>query len=289
MFYEVDQKPVDQNSVDMRFGSNKKNSIDPVNLIMNFLLKYPYSTLAEIFKYLKRSKSTYSKKAISLMLQKLEKELKIKNTESKGKHPKYDVIDTSEFTIKRDGYAFKDQICANELENDITSNEFDTIKSYPDDYAKRTISESIFKFGMISFYTCLVSYRRSMSPKNNPEKNKELHELWLRNAMSFENNIKNYQKFSDFLDSKLRCKLDSIKSENKLNEKSTANEEDMDYSTEEITQKEILNSVKEIENTFSEMFPEWYEGFKGDEDLIDNQVYDLMREVCINHSEYLLK
>jgi hypothetical protein len=289
MIHEVVQKYPNLDKGDMRYGSNKHRSIDSVSLIMNFLMEKPYSTLAEIFKEFQNLKSTYSKKAINLMLHKLEETLKIKNTEVKGKHPRYVVIDTSEFTVKRDSYAFKDQICANDLSLDIEQNEFDMIKPYPNNFTKKTISESIFKFGIISLYTCLASYRRSMSPKNNQKENKKLHELWLRNAMSFENNIKNYQRFSGTLDSKLRHKLESERLESKLNKDTKdVKEEDMDYSIKKATQKETIDSAKELENTFAKMFPEWYESFQSSENLIDNHINDLMRKVCIEHPEYLL-
>jgi len=267
---------------DMRSVYNREKLFNPIDFIIIFLDEKKIATLGEIYKEFQNIKSSYSKPAIFKILKKMENDDTIKNIESKNKHPKYSIIDTVQFKIKSDAYAFKDQISANALTLDVESNELDMIKSYPNNFQKKIISETIFKFGLISFYTCLLSYRKSMSPIYGIEKNKKLHELWLRNAMSFENNL-NPAKFSKLL----KTKLEDEKREIRMNEVSE-NEEESDYSIKKITQQEMLDATKDLEKTFSKMFPEWYDEFQSSEYVVDTRVNDLMRKVCIEHPEYLL-
>jgi len=267
---------------DMRSVYNREKPFNPIDFIIIFLNEKKIATLGEIYKEFQSIKSSYSKPAIFKILKKMENDGIIKNIESKNKHPKYSIIDTVKFKIKSNAYAFKDHISVNALTLGVESNELDMIKSYPNNFQKKLISETIFIFGLISFYTCLLSYRKSMSPIYGIEKNKKLHELWLRNAMSFENNL-NSAKFSNLLESKLEDK----KSEIRMN-KALENEEESDYSFEKITQQEMLNATKDLEKTFSKMFPEWYDEFKSSEDIVDTRTNNLMRKVCIKHPEYLL-
>ena len=65
------------------------------------------------------------------------------------------------------------------------------------------------------------------------------------------------------------------------------NEEEND-SIKKITQQEMLDTTKDLEKTFSKMFPEWYDEFQSSEDVADIRVNVLMRKVCIEHPEYLL-
>lgn len=284
--YETKSKRKD--SGDMRFGHNKEKPVDIVGIIFNFLDQHPFSTLSEIFKDLKSLDFSYSKAAIGKILHKLEFEKVIKNTSKKNEHPKYSIIDTSEFKIQSDAYTFKDQICANSKTPEMRDSEITKIKPYKD-LQKNIIVNTILKFGLISFYTCLASYRRSISPKHDEAKNKKLHELWLRNAMSFENNIDNI-KFSEMLSKKIRYNITNKKLEEKMDEQSEIIDEDkMDYDTEDPTQQEIIDEAKKIEKIFSKMFPYWYDEFQSSEDVIDTMVNDLMREVCVEHPEYLLK
>ncbi len=114
MVRELDKKR------DMRVGNDEERYTKTINIIMNFLTEKPSSTLGEIFKEFQRTKLTYTKTRINKILRKLEENLEIKNTQPKGKNPKYAIIDTSDFTIKRDSYAFKDEICASTLSFNVT-------------------------------------------------------------------------------------------------------------------------------------------------------------------------
>jgi len=272
---------------DMRLHDRKKKS-NPHDFIMNFLDEHKTGSLNEIFKEFQKVGSPYSKVAVQKRLKKMEKDKVIKNIAIEKKHPRYEIIDTAEFKTKKDAYAFKDQIAANIITHP-NRNELDMIKEHTDDDDdnKKIISELIFQFGIISLYTCLASYRRNISPKYGIEKNKKLHELWLRNAMSFENN-KKAMTFSKLFNSKLVIRL-CEEAETKLSNKIKKEEDREKYKSKEITQKDFKKASKDLEKTFSEMFPDWYDNFQRSERVIDTLANQLMRRVCIDHPEYLLE
>lgn len=269
---------------DMRLHNKKKQS-NPHDFIMNFLDEHKTGSEMEIFKEFQKAGFTYSKVGIHEILKKMEKNKIIKNIAIEKKHPRYEIIDTAEFKTKKDAYAFKDQISANIITYPYR-NELDMIKEYPDDYNKKIVSELIFQFGIISLYTCLASYRRNISPKYGIEKNKKLHDLWLRNAMSFENN-KKAMTFSKLFNSKLLIRLIE-EAETKVSNRIKKEEDREKYKSKEITQKDLKKASKDLEKTFSEMFPDWYDNFQSSERVIDTLANQLMRRVCIDHPEYLL-
>ena len=49
-----------------------------------------------------------------------------------------------------------------------------------------------------------------------------------------------------------------------------------------------FEEAKKLKRLFSKMFPEWYKDFQSDQKVIEN-MKDRLRDVCINHPEYLLK
>ena len=91
--------------------------------------------------------------------------------------------------------------------------------------------------------------------------------------MSFENNL-NDGRPSTYLKLQIEKNIDS----------DTEDEE----SFEEITTPEHIEEAKKLKKVFSKMFPEWYESFQSDQKVTENMKNGL-REVCINHPEYLLK
>lgn len=156
------------------------------------------------------------------------------------------------------------------------------IKPYPDDIKKKTICDLIIQFGLILLYTYMARYQRSMSSKYGVEKNKKQRELWLRNTMSIENNLP-MAKFSRLFDKKLRKCLEKEKID--MNEISEDRHED---SFKKITQKEMRKGSKDLEEVLSEMFHDWYDGFQRSEYEIDKMLHKRMRDVRIEHPEYLL-
>ena len=141
------------------------------------------------------------------------------------------------------------------------------------DSRKNSMVDMILKLGLISYYSCLSSFERGLSPKLKEKENEELQKIWLRNTMSFENNL-NDGRPSTYLKLQIEKNIDS----------DTEDEE----SFEEITTPEHIEEAKKLKKVFSKMFPEWYESFQSDQKVTENMKNGL-REVCINHPEYLLK
>jgi hypothetical protein len=257
---------------DMRFHINKRKNVDPTNEIIEFLKTNPLSTLMEITKYLQSVGYTFSRPKINTILKDLEKKKIIKNTLPLPAHPRYEIIGTSEFEIQNDSYVFKDQICCNNLSTSTSLKDREMIKGHRDS-RKNSMVDMILKLGLISYYSCLSSFERGTSPKLKEKENEELQKIWLRNAMSLENNL-NDGLPSTYLKLQIENNIDS----------DTEDEEPFD----EITIPEQIEEAKKLKRLFSKMFPEWYKNFQSDQKVIEN-MKDRLRDVCINHPEYLLK
>lgn len=259
----------------MRFHINRQYQQDPTNEIIDYLGEKPSSTLMEITKYLQSIGYTFSRPKINTILKDLEKKKIIKNSLPAPAHPRYVIIGTSQFQIQNDSYIFKDQICCNNLNADFIPTSLkdrEMIKRHTDS-RKNSMVDMILRLGLISYYTCLSSFERGVSPKLSSKMNEELQKIWLRNAMSFENNL-NDGCPSTYLKLQIERNIDS----------DSEDEESFD----EIKLPEHVEEVKKLKKLFSKMFPEWYESFQEDEKVIE-KMKDRLRDVCINHPEYLLK
>jgi hypothetical protein len=135
------------------------------------------------------------------------------------------------------------------------------------------ISEMIFKFGLISLQTILASYRRRNDPKNQ--------EVWLRNAMAFENNL-NSAKFSNQVKTKLLQNIQEDKRE--------TNPLDVMPRMSRPTKTDYQRHAGEMELALTKMFPKMMKEFRGIEDnLWKKETYETMKEVCKENPEYLLE
>ena len=267
---------------DMRFVANKKEEINPEDIILNYLNVHPSSTLASIHNEFKNNDIQYSKPGIKRIVDELVSEGKIKKTEIKNKHPRFSIIDTPEFTVQRKSYAFKDQICANSRSLSMEEQEFKKIKMYHNDRYKKEVINMIMKFGMISLYTCLASYNSNTvtTKRGKSSIDKKLQDLWLRNVMSFENNLEKV-RFSSMLNRFVTSMITS--------KEDYYADSGVDYAPKPITDNQNLKEIDNVKNAFLKLFPDWYKEFQSSEDVSKNNVDSLIRDVCINHPEYLLK
>ena len=216
--------------------------------------------------------SNYTKTGINKILKKLEEDEIIVNTVEPPKDPRYLVNDIEGFTAKFEGYAYKDFTSFRINGCFVERTELTKIKKY-DDKTRNDISEMIFKFGLISLQTILASYRR-----RNNEDNRE---VWLRNALSYENNL-NSAKFSE------QVKMALLKD--------IMAKEGQDDSIEVIPRmnrpkKDDYQKVAgDMELELTKMFPKFAKEFREVEDeLWQKETYNRMKEVCKKNPDYLLK
>jgi len=216
--------------------------------------------------------SNYTKMGIAKILKKLEEDGRVKNIMAKPKDPKYLVEDVESFTAKFEAYAYKDftSYMINQLH--IERTELSKIKKY-EDKTQNDIAELIFKFGLISLETILTSYRR-----RNKEKNQK---IWLRNALSFENNI-NSAKFSEQV--KRRLLKDILAKEGKEDNLEVIPRMNRGKKTD------YQKQAGEMELTLQKMFPKLMKEFRQIEDnLWKKETYETMKEVCKKNPNYLLE
>ena len=238
-----------------------RQDIHPDFIIKNCLNLYGERKLNEILNYCKSNNIKYTSHGLIKKLKSLESQGVITKITERGKHPRYIIKDTTNFEIQSDAFTFKDHIGLF-LDSEITKEELNTIKNYSDNHKKNLVSELIFKFGLASLYTLLASYRRSMSKEHTKEKNRKLHNLWLKNAMAFEINH-NTSKFSRYLEIGLHRLTRNSK----------------DYSIE----------ANKLEKIFAEMFPEFYKEFQELEKLMNKESHkEFMENVCSENPSWLL-
>ena len=225
--------------------------------------------LAEIHRSIQ---TNYSKEGINGILKQLEKDGNIKNVAVKPKDPRYLVVDVEKFTAQFEAYAYKDftSYMINQLW--VEKSELSKIKQY-EDKTRNDISELIFKFGLISLETILASYRRRNKAENQ--------EVWLRNAMAFENNL-NSAKFSNQVKTKLLQNIQEDKRE--------TNPLDVMPRMSRPTKTDYQRHAEEMELALTKMFPKMMKEFRGIEDnLWKKETYETMKEVCKKNPEYLLE
>jgi hypothetical protein len=139
--------------------------------------------------------------------------------------------------------------------------------------SENDISELIFKFGLISLETILASYRRRNKAENQ--------ETWLRNALSFENNL-NSAKFSEQVKRKLLQNMNDTNKETNFLEVMPR----MNRSKKSDYQKQ----ASEMELTLTKMFPKMMREFRSIEDnLWKKETYEIMKDVCKKNPDYLLE
>lgn len=266
-----------KSSKDMRFSKYRGEHESIKNVIMEIVQSNPQSTLMEIFK-LVESDFNYSRAQVGNILRSMEGS-DLKNI-SKNSIPRYEIIDTSEFKIQNNSYSFKDQICHNNLNVRTTEQERDMIKEH-EDFRKDTMVDMILRLGLISYYTCLSSFEKGISPKLNNKQNKELQRLWLRNAMSLENNLNDGRPSTHVL-TQIESNIDT---EKRISWEDGETDIEPDFN-EDIS--ENISEAKKLKKIFAELFPDWYESFQEDEKITEN-MKEKLRKVCVKHPEYLLK
>jgi hypothetical protein len=264
---------------DLRFSLHRGENTAISNVMIDFLQDNPGSTLMKIHNYTKNN-FPHTRATVGNILKKLVEENTLKDV-SENSVPHLEVIDTSEFMIQNDSYVFKDQICCNNLSANTSLRDKDMIKRHSDS-RKNGMVDMILKLGLISYYSCLSSFERGTSPKLKEKENEELQKIWLRNAMSLENNLNDGRPSTHLL-----VQIGKNIDEDKRIAWENSDTED-DESFEEITMHEQIEEAKKLKMVFSKMFPEWYESFQSDQKVTENMKNGL-REVCINHPEYLLK
>lgn len=269
-------------SKDMRTIRLREKKIPLKNLILDFLEDNPQSTLTETTTYLEFLGYSPSRPTVNTILKDLEKKKIIKNVSRANQHPCYEIIDSSIFKIQNDSYVFKDQICCNNLSMRTNAKERSMIREH-NDSRKDTMVDMILRLGLISYYTCLSSFEKSISPKAKVKENEIMQEIWLRNAMSLENNL-NDGKPSTYL--KLQIES-NIGTDERIAWENSDSDEDEKMLTGKHSMIENIEEAKKLKKLFSKMFPEWYESFQGDEKVTE-KMKDRLRDVCINHPEYLL-
>jgi len=250
-----------------------KQNLDPETAIYDYLSSEGDKRLNEILIHLNKSGLPYSKQGLIKKLNVLSSKSKkiLRKISVKGSYPIYRAVDKTKFQIQSDSYAFKDHVGYRILVLDgVDDEELKQIKPYPNNQQKKIISNLILKYGLISLYTLLASYRRSISPKRNNKQNKTMHELWLKNALSFETNLES-AKFSNILN----IEIDELRVTNgkKVNE---------------LIDQDRINEVKNLEDVFSKMFPYFKEEFNLCENMINDQDNKFMRDVCFERPEMLL-
>ena len=250
-----------------------KQNLDPETMITNYLNSEGDKRLNEILIHLNKSGLPYSKQGLIKKLTVLSSKSKkiLRKIIVKGSYPKYRVVDSTKFKIQSDSYAFKDHVGYRIFElYDVDDKELKQIKPYHNNQQQKIISNLIFKYGLVSLYTLLASYRRGISPKRNNKQNKITHELWLKNALSFEINLKS-AKFSNCLNMEFDKLF--ISKGKKVNE---------------VTDQDRINRVKNLEDVFSQMFPDLKEEFDECEKIINDQDNKFMRDIYFEKSEMLL-
>lgn len=253
-----------------KVGGNQ--NLDPETVITNYLDSEGDKKLNEILIHINKSGLPYSKQGLIKKLKILSSKKKktLRKILVKGSYPKYRTVDKTKFKIQSDSYTFKDHMGLLILNSHVEDEELKQIKPYHNNPQQKIISNLIFKYGLVSLYTLLASYRRSISPKRNKKQNKTMHELWLKNALSFETNLES-SKFSDSLNTELFNLF--ISKGNELNE---------------ITDQDRMNEAKNLEDVFSKMFPVFKKDFDECEKMINNQDNKFMRDVCFERPEMLL-
>jgi len=139
--------------------------------------------------------------------------------------------------------------------------------------SENDISELIFKFGLISLETILASYRRRNKAENQ--------ETWLRNALSFENNL-NSAKFSEQVKRKLLQNMnDTNKETNSLEVMPRMNR---------AKKSDYQKQASKMELALTKMFPKMMREFRSIEDnLWKKETYETMKDVCKKNPDYLLE
>lgn len=243
-------------------ASKKGESSNSVkSRVILFLKENPKSGQAKIHRSIE---TKFTKEGVRGICEQLEKDGVIKNIAVKPKDPRYIVEDVAKFTAQFEGYTYKDFLSVIALDEYVERTELTKIKKY-DTKMENDISELIFKFGLLSLQTILQSYTRNHQPK--------LQEVWLRNAMSFENNL-NSAKFSNQVKKKLHQNISNEKSENEDESK--------------INNKDYVLQGVEMEKALLKMFPKWAKEFVNTESRLEKN-YDMMMNVCKKNPEYLLE
>ena len=249
-------------------GESTESVIDKIIL---FMLKDKSKAVgqAEIHRSIDTNYTTFG---VAKILKQLEEDGIIKNSVSKPKDPRYLVDDIEKFTAQFEGYAYKDftSYMINQLH--VEKSELAKIKQYFTK-SENDISELIFKFGLISLETILASYRRRNKAENQ--------ETWLRNALSFENNL-NSAKFSEQVKGKLLQNMNETNKE--------TNPLEVIPRMNRAKKSDYQKQASEMELALTKMFPKMMREFRSIEDnLWKKETYETMKDVCKKNPGYLLE
>ena len=256
-----------------RKDESRESVIDRIILFMN-QDKTRAVGLAEIHRSID---TNFTKVGINGILKQLEEDGIIENIAVKPKDPRYLTVDVKKYTAKFEAYAYKDFTSFGITQEGVEKSELSKIKYYDnssrEDKTKGDISKWIFQFGLISLQTILASYRKHKDP--------ELQKVWLRNAMSFENNL-NSAKFSE------QVKKQII--HNVQDDKEDRNPLGFTTKDDRIRKTDKQKQAGEIESVLAKMFPKMMREFQEIEDsLSKEETYKLMKDVCKRNPEYLLE
>ena len=260
-------------------ASRKGESSESVkHRVRLFLVKNPESGLSKIHLGIH---TNFTKEGLNGILKQMVKDGEIESTTVKPKDPRYVLRDIETFNSQVEGYTMKDYLSVIGLDLYVERTELSKIKKY-DDKTRTNISDLIFKFGLMSLFSILASYRKTKNPKQQ--------DVFLRNILSFENNL-NSAKFSNQVNKVL---LKSIMGKEKEfmqdNLEVIETDRELPTKTKRVSKTDYEKEASEYELVLMKMFPKMMKEFY----LIENRIWKeenikYMMKVCERNPDYLLE
>jgi len=259
-------------------ATRKGESSESVKHRVRLFLVKNESGLAKIHRGIE---TKFTKEGLNGILKQMVEDGEIENVAVKPKDPRYVLRDIGTFNAQVEGYTMKDYLSVIGLYLHVDRTELTKVKKY-DDKARTDISDMIFKFGLMSLHSILASYRKNKDPK--------LQEVFLKNALSFENNL-NSAKFSEQVK---RVLLKNIMGkENEFmqdNLEVIETDRELPTKTKRVSKTDYQKEASEMELVLYKMFPKMMKEFY----LIENKIWKednikYMMEVCKKNPEYLLE
>jgi len=238
--------------------------------------------------------TNFTKEGLNGILKQMVQDGEIESTTVKPKDPRYVLRDIGTFNAQVEGYTMKDYLSVIGLYLHVDKIELSKIKKY-DTFTKEglidtdsitktktDISDMIFKFGLMSLHSILASYRKNPDSKHQ--------EVFLKNALSFENNL-NSAKFSE------QVKRVLLKNIMAKENKGMENNLEVITTDKEPTPKmkkprktDYQKEASEMELVLMKMFPKMMKEFY----LIENKIWKednikYMMDVCKKNPDYLLE
>jgi len=262
-------------------SSRKDESSESVKHRVRLFLVKNESGLAKIHRGID---TNFTKEGLNGILKQMVNDGEIENVAVKPKDPRYVLRDIGTFNAQIEGYTMKDCLSVIGLYLHVDKTELSKIKKYDTNTkegmidsdattrAKNNISDMIFKFGLMSLHSILASYRKNKDPKQQ--------EVFLRNALSFENNL-NSAKFSE--------QVKRVLVKNIQEDKRKRNPLGFTTKDDRVRKTDYQQHASEMELVLMKMFPKMMKEFF----LIENNIWkeknlEYMMEVCKKNPEYLL-